>query len=123
MFVSALSVEQDVLLPELLVWNVCLYAFDKELYHRFQREKLVKNILSKKESSILSSNEDIDFSSLEELLKPEQNPNIPLSYPLPTWIEALLDPKKKLSPEGQSMPYDPIMTNSAQKYLMLTPFL
>lgn len=123
MFVSALSVEQDVLLPELLVWNVCLYAFDKELYHRFQREKLVKNILSKKESSILSSNEDIDFSSLEELLKPEQNPNIPLSYPLPTWIEALLDPKKKLSPEGQSMPYDPIMTNSAQKYLILTPFL
>lgn len=123
MFISALSVEQDILLPELLVWNVCLYAFDKELYHGFQREKLVKNILSKKESSILSSNEDINFSSLEDLLKPEQNPNIPLSYPLPIWIEALLDPKKKLSPNGQSMPYDPIMTNSAQKYLMLTPFL
>lgn len=123
MFVSALSVEQDVLLPELLVWNVCLYAFDKELYHRFQREKLVKNILSKKDSSILSAHENINFSSLDELLKPEQDSSIPLSYPLPIWIEALLDPKKKLSSEGRSMPYNPIRTNSVEKYLTLTPLL
>ena len=123
MFVSALSVEQDVLLPELLVWNVCLYAFDKELYHRFQREKLVKNILSKKDSSILSAHENINFSSLDELLKPEQDSSIPLSYPLPIWIEALLDPKKKLSNEGRSMPYNPIRTNSVEKYLTLTPLL
>lgn len=123
MFVSALSVEEDILLPELLVWNVCLYAFDKELYHRFQREKLVKNILSKSETSILSTNKDINFSSLEKLLKPEQDSSIPLSYPLPIWIEALLDPKKKLSPESSARPYDPIMMNSVQKYLILTPLL
>lgn len=123
MFVSALSVEKDILLPELLVWNVCLYAFDKNLYHRFQQEKLVKNILAKKESSILSANQNVNFSMLDGLLNPEQNSNLSLSYPLPIWIEALLDPNKKLSPDGRSMPYDPIMTNSAQKYLMLTPFL
>lgn len=122
MFLSALTVDTDILLPELLSWNVCLYVFDKNLYHKFQNDKLSQTILSTKVPSDLFSNNKPNLSFLDELLRPQEYPHCSLSYSLPVWIDALLDPKKRLE-NGQPAPFEPSVINAAQKYLMLTPFL
>ena len=122
MFLSVLTVDTDILLPELLSWNVCLYAFDRNLYHKFQNNKLSQTILSTKAPSDLFTNNKPNFSSLDELLRPREYPHSSLSYSLPVWIDALLDPRKRLGTD-QPAPFDPSVINAAQKYLMLTPFL
>lgn len=127
MFVSALSAEHDILLPELLTWNVCLYSFDNELYHKFTQTKSSNYILETGnyitgDTPLLKKN--IDFKSLNKLLKPQENPNISLSYPLNEWIDNyLLKPHNSPSTLNNSIVYVPFGEESVQKYLEITPLL
>lgn len=120
---SSLSVENDILLPELLIWNVCLYTFDRKLFHQFQLTKCSQNILSDTEYSPSFRDKSLDFSQLDNLLKTERNYNTTLSYPLTTWIDALLDDTKKLRKDESFNPFDSRTRDSAKKYLELTPLL
>ena len=121
--ISSLSVDNDILLPELLIWNVCLYTFNRKLYNEFKIIKSAQHIISGIENSPSFQNKNLDFSSIKDLLKSARNHNPTLSHSLTTWIDALLDYNKKLNEDNSFNSFDSQSRNSAQKYLELTPLL
>lgn len=121
MFVSALS-DKDYLMPELLVWNVCLYAFDNELYHKFKYKRTSSYILVP--NDYLSEdldNKELNHDAINSLLNPEKNTTISLSIPLNKWIDDLINYNPSIIHEGNL--WMPSSKKSVQKYLDLTPLI
>jgi hypothetical protein len=121
MFVSALS-NKDYLMPELLVWNVCLYAFDNKLYHKFKYKRTSSYILvSNDYLSEDLDNKELNHDAINSLLNPEKNTTISLSIPLNKWIDDLINYNPSIIHEGNL--WMPSSKKSVQKYLDLTPLI